>query len=76
MGPFEAAAVKFIDNAKWLTDEHQPGIVTMLVAANYLDHEGIQASMVAQYNMAYRDLLKRAPVKDKEPDDPLEAMLS
>ena len=76
MGPFEKAAQDFIDNSKWLTTEHQPGIVTMLVAARYLDKGGIQAAMLGQYNMAYRDLLKRAPVADKAPDDPLEAMLS
>ena len=76
MGPFAKAALQFVESSPWLTAEHQPGVTTMLVAADYLDHEGIQASMIAQYNMAYRDLLKRAPVKDKAQDDPLEAMLS
>lgn len=76
MGPFEKAAEDFIADAKWLTTEHEPGIVTMRVSARLLDSGGINAAMLGQYNMAYRDLLKRAPVSDKAPDDPLEAMLS
>lgn len=70
---FTAATEQFLAAADWLGPEHAPAVVTLRLVAAQLD-QALTAALVAQYNLAYRSLLKARPV-DPGADDPLEKAL-
>lgn len=70
---FVAATTQFLAAADWIGPEHAPAVITLRLVAAQLD-EAMTAPLVAQYNLAYRALLKARPV-DPGADDPLERAL-
>lgn len=70
---FTAATEEFVAAADWIGPEHAPAVITLRLVAAQLD-ESLTAALVAQYNLAYRSLLKARPV-DPLADDPLEKAL-
>lgn len=70
---FTAATEQFLRAADWIGPQHAPAVATLRLVALQLD-EMLTAPLVAQYNLAYRALLKSQPV-DPDADDPLEQAL-
>lgn len=72
-GTFTEATAQFLASADWIGPEHAPAVVTLRLVAASLD-QGLNPPLVAQYNLAYRNLLKQQPV-DPDADDPVEQAL-
>lgn len=75
METFTQATETFLAAADdWLTDEDSPAVASLRIMAAELDSNFVTAT-VAQYNLTYRHLLKKA-AGDMQEVDPLEALLS
>lgn len=72
---FTAATEAFVNASPWLTDADQPALTTLYTLAGALDGGDLTPALVAQYGLAYRSLLKRAPMADDGVRDPLEEAL-
>lgn len=72
-GSFAEATKQFLATADWIGPEHAPAVATLRLVAASLD-ESLNPPLVAQYNLAYRNLLKQQPV-DPDADDPVEQAL-
>lgn len=70
---FAAATRQFLADADWLDASHAPAVISLRQLAAALDRE-LTAPLVAQYNLAYRNLSKQRPI-DPDGDDPLEKAL-
>lgn len=66
------ATETFIKGLDWIGETEEPMITALRHMAASLDKR-FSAAMFAQYALAYRHLLKRAP--NSEGQDPLEALL-
>lgn len=76
MESFTAAAKKFLDSADWLTDLDEPMVVALKNAGEELDAEGVQAALLTQYRMCFKELMERKPTGDETEElDELEADL-
>ena len=64
----------FIEASSWLGAEHGPAVTTLEALAEELD-KAVQAPLVTAFGIAYRALVKSAPVASGG-DDPLAAALS
>lgn len=67
------ATETFVASLDWVGETEEPMITALRHMAASLDKR-FSASMFAQYALAYRHLLKRAPNGDEI--DPLEALLN
>lgn len=65
---FEEETFKFIRSSSWLTDEDGPAIISLLAMARELDVK-INPPLIAQYGLTYRNLLKKKPGGEEEPDE-------
>lgn len=65
---FYESTLKFVAGATWLTDEDDPAITTLFAVARSLDDQ-LNAPLVAQYNLTYRNLMKRKPGESEEVDE-------
>lgn len=70
---------RFVENADWLTEEDTPSLIILRKLAIELDTGRANASVVAQFGLAHRALLKRQPkpipMPPAPPADPLEDAL-
>lgn len=74
MGEFTRSVAEFEDASPWLGPLDAPAVASLRAMAAKLDAGDMAPAMLSAFGLAYRSLLKRAPVQDK-PDDPLEAAL-
>ncbi len=72
---FREAVKTFEDDAAWLGAADLPALVTLRTVAEALDEGDMTPSLLAQFGLTYRSLLKRAPSDAPERVDPLEAAL-
>ena len=73
---FTAATKKMENSLDWLSDADAPALYTLYALAEELDSGNITPSLVGQYSLAYRALLKRAPRASSESTDPLAQALA
>lgn len=73
---FAASVREFCEAASaWLGPLDAPAIESLYVMADELDSEGPSPAMLAQFGLAYRSLLKRAP-SDAPVEDEFERLLA
>lgn len=75
MMTFTDALQEFVDAAPWLGALDAPALATLEAIAFELDGGDRTPALLAQWGLAYRSLLKRAPVEREDATDPLEAAL-
>lgn len=69
---YSEAMQRFLTAADdWLSDDDLPAIVTLVQLAEQLDTGGAAPAVVAQFGLAYRNLLKRKPAAGPEETDPI-----
>ena len=70
---FVEAVEAFIDAAPWLGDADLPGVMSLRKLAAILDdpESKMQAALLSQYNMTFRDLRSREPKTAGGNDDAL-----
>lgn len=69
---------EFLKASPWIGPADRPAVTTLQQLASQLDDQGraAQAALVAQFGLVYRNLLKRAPGADGDPEeDELENLL-
>lgn len=68
MTSFVESTGKFLAAASWLTEDDEPAVVMLQALAAELD-ANLNPPLVAQYGLAYRNLLKRKPGESEEVDE-------
>lgn len=70
---FSEAVDTFLNAADWLDDSHAPSVIALQAVARELDIE-VTGSLVAQFGLLHRSLLKAKPDVVLS-SDPMEALL-
>lgn len=70
---FTDAVEEFVSSSPWLGAEHAPAVAALRAMATTLDKGPIQAALLGQYGLVYRDLVKQKP--EEGSTDPLDAAL-
>lgn len=74
-GEFTRSIKEFVDASPWLGPLDAPALAALKAMAETLDSGDLTPAMLSAFGLAYRALLKRAPL-DAPPEDEFEALLA